>query len=92
MTTALVPTLIGFLVSLLTGGIKMIPGFKAAPWHSAAVRLLAAVLAVGIAAGMAYSQGHLAAFDWATVLPVIGDAVAGLLAAFGLYHLATPAK
>lgn len=88
----LVPMLIGLLVSLLTGALKLVPGLKSQPWHNAAIRLLAAVLAVGVSAGVAYSQGTLQAFDWPTVLPVLGDAVAGLFAAFGLYHLAAPKK
>lgn len=91
-THTLVPVIIGTLVTLLTGALKLIPGLKAQPWHNAAIRLLAAVLAVALAAGMAYANGQIAAFDWPTVLPILGDAVAGLLAAFGLYQLADTKK
>lgn len=91
-THTLVPAVIGALVTVLTGALKLVPGLKSQPWHNAAIRLAAAVLAVAVAAGMAYANGQLQTFDWPTVLPILGDAIAGLLAAFGLYHLADTKK
>ncbi len=84
--------LVGLLVAVLTGIIKMVPGVKAQPWHNAALRLVAVVLSVGLVAALAWQQGRLNTFDWPSVGPVLGDAFLAFLAATGWYTLATPKK
>lgn len=78
------------VVFALTAALKLIPGLKAAPWHTALIRLAAVTFAAGIIAAMAYSKGELAALDWPTILPVLGSAAMAFLAAVGLFEL-TPA-
>ena len=84
--------LTGLIVAAITGALKLIPSLKAQPWHNALIRLVAAVLSVGLVAGLAWQQGHLNTFDWPSVGPVIGDAFVAFLAATGWYTLATPKK
>ena len=86
-----IPTIAAVVTSVATAGVKIIPGVKDAPWHNAALRLFAVVIAIAVVLGAHRAQGTLGAFAWHDAWSLLGEALLAFLGATGLFVL-TPKK